>query len=49
MESIIKKTNRILDRRMARLRQEMEAAAVGNDKLSMDAIDAEMDECVHLR
>ena len=34
---------------MGRLRQEMEAAAVRGDQLSMDAIDAEMDECVNLR
>ena len=49
LENITRETNRILDRRMARLRQEMEAAAVRNDQLSMDAIDAEMDECVHVR
>ena len=45
----MRETNRILDRRMARLRQEMEAAAVRSDQLSIDAIDAEMDEYVHVR
>ena len=49
LENIMRETNRLLNRRMARLRQEMEAAAVRNDQMSMAAIDAEMDECVHLR
>ena len=49
VENIMRETNRILDRRMARLRQEMEAAAVRSDQLSIDAIDAEMDEYVHVR
>lgn len=45
----MRETNRILDGRTQRLRQEYEAAGARNDQLSMDAIESDMDDWTHLR
>ena len=49
LENIMRETNRILDGRTQRLRQEYEAAGARSDQLSMDAIESDMDDCTHVR